>query len=325
MAREAVASRVRKRLGGALIEGALTGLSRAVSLHPKVSPERHGVTVYRNIPYLGTGDAAHTLDIYQPASVRSGTPSPVCFYIHGGGFRILSKDTHWWAGLLFAAKQGYTVFNINYRLAPKHRFPAAIEDCAAALEWVLDNGKRFGADPSQLVFAGESAGANLSLVLTLGICYQRPEAWARSLWERCIVPKAVLPACGLLQVSDKERFSKNNQLPVWVSDRIEEICESYLPKEAMSPSSLELADPLLIVESGRQPVTNLPPMFLSCGGRDPVLSDTQRLELALRAMGVECEARYYPDGHHAFHAMLWREDARQHWSDAFSFLSNVVG
>src|SRR5690606_38779221 len=120
--------------------------------------ERHGVEVIRNVRYGGSDIDAHLLDVYRPRRVDG--PLPVVLYVHGGGFRILSKDTHWLMGLAFA-RRGYLVFNINYRLAPDHPYPAAVEDCAEAYAWLQSNAHEWGGDPSQLVLAGESAGGNL--------------------------------------------------------------------------------------------------------------------------------------------------------------------
>ena len=64
----------------------------------------------------------------------------------------------------------------------------------------------------------------------------------------------------------------------------------------------------------------LPPFFAPVGTRDPLLDDTRRLEKALGALDVPCEARYYPGGIHAFHAMVWDPAARRCWRDALAFL-----
>ena len=61
--------------------------------------------------------------------------------MHGGAFQSLSKDTHWLMGLAFA-RRGYVVFSINYRLAPKHRFPAGLQDACTAARWVHENAAR---------------------------------------------------------------------------------------------------------------------------------------------------------------------------------------
>jgi acetyl esterase len=64
----------------------------------------------------------------------------------------------------------------------------------------------------------------------------------------------------------------------------------------------------------------LPPFFAPVGTRDPLLDDTRRLEKALAALDVPCEARYYPGGIHAFHALVWDPAARRCWRDALAFL-----
>ena len=318
-AQPGVVARLRKRAGGALVERFFEGVSRLGQLDPRARPERHGVRVYRDLPYLGTGLPAHTLDVYQP--VGPG-PHPVVVYIHGGGFRILSKDTHWWAGLLFAARTRSVVFNINYRLAPQHPFPAAPRDCAEALGWVLDNAPRFHGDLDRLVLAGESAGANLALTMALATCMERPEPWCRPLFERGVTPKALFPACGLHQVSDGGRFKRlNPQLPTFINDRIEVICAEYLPEES---DHAELADPLLVLEGDAAMDRPLPPMFLSCSEQDPILSDTQRLEAALLRRGVPHQAWYDPRGFHGSHAFLWRADARDQWREALAFFKTIV-
>ena len=152
------ASRLYRRLGGNVVEGMYEGLSRVSRLHPDARPERHGVERLSNIPYAQSGMKEHLLDVYRP--IRRKGPLPVCIYVHGGGFRILSKDTHWLMGLIFA-RRGYVVFNINYRLAPRFPFPAALEDTCDAYAWVVEHAESFGGDPSRIVLAGESAGANL--------------------------------------------------------------------------------------------------------------------------------------------------------------------
>ena len=81
-------------------EGFFGGLSRLGRLHPMANPAKHGVQVIRDIEYLPSGNPRHALDIYQPAN-RTGA-LPIVIYIHGGGFNLLSKNTHWLMGLAFA-------------------------------------------------------------------------------------------------------------------------------------------------------------------------------------------------------------------------------
>lgn len=277
------------------------------------------MTVTSDVPYLPSHRREHRLDIYRPAD--GAGPFPVVFYIHGGGFRILSKDTHWVMALAFA-RRGYLVFNVGYRLAPQHPFPAALCDVMAAWHWVLDHAVSHGGDLDALVVAGESAGANLATSLTLAACMRRDEPWARSVFERGHTPRAVVPACGLLQVSDTDRFARR-QRPVsrFILDRLNEVTDAYLGAQ---PSSHELADPLLLLEREVELARPLPPFFLPVGTRDPLVDDTRRMGAALTNLGVEHEARYYPGEMHAFHAFLWRPNARQCWRDTYAFLDRTL-
>jgi acetyl esterase len=314
--------RVRQRLGANVLDNLFRGVARLGKMHPSARPDRHGLEFIKDIPY-GEAGQAHLLDIYRPL-VRS-LPLPVVLYVHGGGFRILSKDTHWVMALAFA-RQGYLLVNINYRLAPLHPFPAALEDCCAALEWVSKHVADYGGDPERVVFAGESAGGNLVTALTLATCFRRDEPFAQRAFDLGLVPRAWLPACGLLQVSDTERFRRRwPQMSEFVHDRLLEACFAYVGRDpARHGAMLDLADPLRILERGDPPDRALPPCFAMCGTSDPVVGDTQRLEAALAARGVIHEAHYYPGEVHAFHAFVWRRNARRSWRATHRFLERVM-
>ena len=265
--------------------------------------------------------------MYRPIESDEGArgplpPRPVVLYIHGGGFRMLSKDTHWLMGLAFA-RRGYLVFNVNYRLAPRHPFPAAIEDVCAAYEWVVAHAASRGGDLSRLVVAGESAGGNLAASLAIATTFERPEPFARRVFATGVVPRAVLSACPILQVSDTDRFLRRKRLPRWLHDRIAEVQHAYLrgwDAAAPRPGALDLADPVVFLESEAAAARPLPPFFVPVGTRDPILDDTRRLEAALARREVPCEARYYPGEAHAFHALVFRAAARRCWQDTFAFL-----
>ena len=288
---------------------------------------RHKVERLRNIPYRDEEGAEFLLDVYRPTDPAPGPDGmrPAVLYIHGGGFRILSKDTHWAMALSFA-RRGYVVFNINYRLAPVHPFPAAVEDACLAYEWVVKNAARYGGDVDRLIVAGESAGANLTTVVTLAACFERDESYSRRVFATGVVPKAVLPSCGIFQVTDPGRFERRKpKLPRFLRDRIHEVHDAYLGAVLNWPESQrELADPLLILEGDQRPKRPLPPFFTTCGTADPILDDTRRLERALKQRGVSVEAHYYPKEPHAFHVLAFRPAARDHWSKTFAFLERHV-
>jgi acetyl esterase len=303
------------------------GLSAAGQLHPAASPKRHGVEVERDVIY-GSDAKFHQLDIYKP--VHRPGPWPVVFYVHGGAFHLLSKDTHWLMGLVFA-RFGYLVVNISYRLAPRHPYPAAIEDTCAAYRWLASRITQLGGDPDRVAVAGESAGGNLITALTLTACQRRSEPYARAVFDTGLVPRAALPFCAMLEVSNPERFSERRRLPRWIDGMLRDASASYLHGYPSRPGpETELADPLRVLEAcaglplERHWERPLPSFFAPVGTRDPLLDDTRRLEKALTNLGVPVEARYYPGGIHAFHAMVWDPAARRCWRDALAFLDRAL-
>ncbi len=312
-------TQLRRKLGALVVDSFFRGSSLAGGMVPITHPRLHGVEVLRDISYCDSGLPERRLDIYRPT--RHSGPLPVVFYIHGGGFRILSKDSHWLFGLAFA-RRGYMVVNVSYRLAPRHPYPSALIDLATAFEWLTRTAAIHGGDLSRLVLAGESAGANLATALALMTSYRRPEPWARRVFDLQLRPRAVLPASGYLQVSDPERFTRNRKMHVLLHDRLAEVTDAYLGGlRVRHPSELDLADPLLVLERGRAPERPLPPFFASCGSADPLVEDTLRLKAALDRLGAPCDAKIYEGGMHAFHAFVFRRKARQYWRDVYDFLA----
>ena len=309
---------VRQRAQTRVSETVLRAMSTAARLHPLANPERHQVEVIRDVPYIDDGLVDHRLDVYRPTG-RPG-PHPIIMYVHGGGFSLLSKDTHWVMALVYA-RFGYLVFNISYRLAPRHPFPAAVMDTVAAYEWVVANAQSMGGDLSRVVVAGESAGANLITALSVALSYRRPEPWAQRAFDIAVTPRVAVPACGIFQVSDAERFARRRRLPYVVRKTLEDVASLYLRGADLGqPGGIELADPLLVFERGERPVRPLPAFFLPVGTRDPLLDDTRRMRRALEALGVAVQAHYYRGEMHAFHALVLRQRARDCWTDIFAFL-----
>ena len=315
MARNFTPRHVGRVVTNLLVDGFFRGATSLWRALPQARPEHVGVECFSDVPYRAGGDPAHLLDVYRPA--RENGPLPTVLYLHGGSFRILSKDTHFMFATEFA-RAGYLCFNANYRLAPAHPFPSALEDAADAFRWVVEHGPRWGADLSRLVIAGESAGANLTLALAVMTTFDRPELYAKRLYQLGVVPRAIAPLCGILQVSDPGRV-RGRDVSSLVQSRIQLLYEDYL--EGSATCEVGLADPLCIVERG-QPSRAFPPAFASVGGDDPLVEDSQRLQVALARIGVECEAPVYPGMPHAFQALTFRAAAKAQWAALFSFLAH---
>lgn len=117
-----------------------------------------------------------------PLGVRHYAPEatpgapPVTVYLHGGGFTIGDLDTHDEACRILCREGRMHVLAVDYRLAPEHPFPAALDDTRAALRWAQAHAAELGADPARVALGGDSAGGNLAAVVSLEIREDRPPA-----------------------------------------------------------------------------------------------------------------------------------------------------
>jgi acetyl esterase len=104
--------------------------------------------------------------IYTP---HGGGPHPVLAYFHGGGWVLGSLDTHDGVCRSLCHRTGCLVVAVEYRRAPEHKFPAALEDCSAAVTWCAEHAAEIGGDGTRLAIAGDSAGGNLAAGLALAL------------------------------------------------------------------------------------------------------------------------------------------------------------
>jgi len=147
------------------IRKALTAAVLLVAAVVTGAPARGAVTVERDVLFHTVAGEQLRLDIYRPEG-ETTAPLPVVLLIHGGGWAGGDKQVHNYIGLPLA-EAGYLAISANYRLAPKHPWPAAVDDCRVALEWVRAHAARYGGDPSRIALMGESAGGHLSALLGL--------------------------------------------------------------------------------------------------------------------------------------------------------------
>lgn len=305
----------------AAIRATLQGVMAVTAYLPHAKARRNSSSVIKDIPYRPGGDSAHFLDV-----IRYGTSDaiqPALLYIHGGGFAVCSKETHEIVTYAYA-RMGFTVFSINYRLMPEHRFPAAFHDSCDALLWVMNNAGNYRADASQLVIGGESAGGNLSLGVTLASCFRDAnDSMAAKVYDASPSIRAVIPACGVLQVSGISRFWRDSPKNAIARSVLTAMQNDYLPLAGSLSTPAIWADPLLVAERGTfdRP---LPPLFTFCGTKDVVVDDTRRLIAALQRRGATHEGHIVEDEGHAFHAMVWRDESMRVWRQQREFLSRYV-
>lgn len=322
MARSRIAHVTRRTLG-ATIRVTLDQVPKVTRHLPHHKRRARGLEIHEDVAYLDTGHPAHRLDVYRLADARA--PSPALLYVHGGGFAACSKRTHVSLAVAYA-RLGFTVFNADYRLAPRHPYPAAFEDVAAALRWVHAAGATFGADSRRVVLAGESAGANLVAALAVAASYPlgAPRA-ASELYAAAPPIAAVLAGSGVYQVSDMGRLFRGDFAGPSIGRPLGlAMEEAYLGRRERRPGSTAFADPVLVLER-HAPLRPLPPFFVFCGTDDFLLPDSERLAAALRRRGAEAELATYPGEPHAFHALRWRPAARACWDAQERFLAERAG
>jgi acetyl esterase len=130
------------------------------------SPDAPDMGEVRDLTCPGPAGAIG-LRLYRPKSAEPDAKLPVLVYYHGGGWVIGDLDTHDVLCRELSIHSGAAVVSVDYRLAPEHVFPAAVDDAYAATKWIAENGVALGLDTTRLAVGGDSAGGNLAIVVAL--------------------------------------------------------------------------------------------------------------------------------------------------------------
>src|SRR5437762_4966104 len=133
---------------------------------PASTPTPPEIGAVKNLVAEGPGGPI-PLRVYRPAGVAASAALPGLMYFHGGGWVIGDLDTHDVLCRQLTAEAGVTVVNVDYRLAPEHKFPAAADDAWAATRWTVAHASELGVDADRLAVGGDSAGRNLAAVVAL--------------------------------------------------------------------------------------------------------------------------------------------------------------
>lgn len=131
-----------------------------------LQPEPEPVAEIRDLAIPGPlGDIP--LRLYRPAGAAVSDTLPALVYYHGGGWLLGDIESHDVACRRFANAARCRVVSVDYRMAPEHKFPAAVDDCAAATRWTIEQAASLGIDPARVAVGGDSAGGNLAAVMAL--------------------------------------------------------------------------------------------------------------------------------------------------------------
>ena len=200
-------------------------------------------------------------------------------YFHGGGFRLGSVASHRDLIARIADASGCRVLAINYRLAPEHRFPAALEDAVAAYGWILEQGLK----PENIAFAGDSAGGNLVLAAMLSL---RARLLPLPIVGVLMSPWTDLAATGASYVSRADAD------PIHARPMILALAKNYLGDDG--DPRRPLASPLYADLAG------LPPLLIQVGDRETVLDDSIMFAEKARSAGVDVELQVWDGMIHVF-------------------------
>lgn len=223
--------------------------------------------------------------IYTPIAAGA-SPLPTLIYFHGGGFVCGDLDSHDTLCRGLTARSGCRVIAVDYRLAPEHRFPAAIEDGYAALRWVEANAPALGVDSNRIAVGGDSAGGNIAAVT----CLLAKAAGGPAIhFQLLIYP--------LVQCTEDTPSRAEFADDVLVSrDALRFLAASYFGD--VIPETDFRAAPLMASDLG-----GLPPAYILTAGQDPLRDEGIQYAERLSAAGVPVERVHYEDMTHAFITM----------------------
>lgn len=250
--------------------------------------EEQGPRHLRHVVYAQHGEEELDADVFLPGTAG---PHPGVLLVHGGSWARGHKAEMKFVGKLLA-ERGYTAVSIRYRLAPKHPFPAQLEDCCAAVRWMRTNCEEYKIDPQRVGGYGYSAGGHL-VALMATMADDTPATTDNEAKSDTVAPSPRLQAvvCGGAPFDFREVPEDDPTYVFWLGATRKDRPEPY-----------HRASPLSFVSRDD------PPMFLFCGQRDRFVdpSGSRSMLVELKRAGVPAEILELPDQGH-FDAMYDRQ------------------
>ena len=236
-------------------------------------------------------------------------PKPVIVFFHGGGWVIGNLDSHDATCRALADAVDALVVSVDYRLAPEHRFPAAVDDAYAALVWAQDHAAELGGDGARVAVAGDSAGGNLAaIVAQLARDYGRPPI----AFQLLVYPVTDYEFTSPSMIENAEGYFLTVQSMRWFFGH-------YLGTEAQG------ADPR-VSPIRADDLSGLAPALVLTAEYDPLRDQGMRYAAALVAAGTPCEAIRYDGMFHGFFGMGEMIDvAKVAFDDATTALRRALG
>ena len=225
--------------------------------------------------------------VYTPKNLRqSAGLAPVLVFFHGGGWVIGDLDSHDVACRQLADQGQLKVISVDYRLAPEHKFPAAVDDAIAATSWIAENAARLGIDASRLTVGGDSAGGNLAAVVAISARDGDGPAIAGQL--------LIYPATESAMTHPSHREPETSIL--LTHSVIRWFYDHYLN------SAADIHD-WRASPARAKTLVGLPPAYVLTVGGDPLRDEGDEYASSLKKAGVPVTYRHFPGQFHGFFTM----------------------